>query len=165
MDTSLGSEPKHCDCPGGKRQRRKKCVICPQAKKIYEHKCRDKEEADQNVNRNANTSTAKQIDKVERSVMPKVSVAMSSEPHFLLLPHVCHLSVVHEGPTSEAECGGHRYHIFVPTGTPILFVVCLCTRVNANSAYCTNIKKKSVGMQKFLIDGSNTKAMSALTTY
>lgn len=72
---------------------------------MYEHKCRDKEEADQNVNRNANTSNAKQIDKVERSPTSKVSVTVSSEPHFLSLPHVCHLSVVHEGPTSEAECG------------------------------------------------------------
>uniref|UniRef100_A0A674P8T1 Proline-serine-threonine phosphatase interacting protein 2 n=1 Tax=Takifugu rubripes TaxID=31033 RepID=A0A674P8T1_TAKRU len=45
-----------------------------EAKKMYEHKCRDKEEADQNVNRNANTSNSKQIDKVD------------SEPHFLLLP-------------------------------------------------------------------------------
>ncbi|XP_056875555.1 proline-serine-threonine phosphatase-interacting protein 2 isoform X4 [Takifugu flavidus] len=35
-----------------------------EAKKMYEHKCRDKEEADQNVNRNANTSNSKQIDKV-----------------------------------------------------------------------------------------------------
>ncbi|TNM92304.1 hypothetical protein fugu_019316, partial [Takifugu bimaculatus] len=36
-----------------------------EAKKMYEHKCRDKEEADQNVNRNANTSNSKQIDKVD----------------------------------------------------------------------------------------------------
>ncbi|XP_029693270.1 proline-serine-threonine phosphatase-interacting protein 2 isoform X1 [Takifugu rubripes] len=35
-----------------------------EAKKMYEHKCRDKEEADQNVNRNANTSNSKQIDKL-----------------------------------------------------------------------------------------------------
>lgn len=31
---------------------------------MYEHKCRDKEEADQNVNRNTNTGNAKQIEKV-----------------------------------------------------------------------------------------------------
>lgn len=32
---------------------------------MYEHKCRDKEEADQNVNRNTNTGNAKQMEKVE----------------------------------------------------------------------------------------------------
>ncbi|CAF97184.1 unnamed protein product, partial [Tetraodon nigroviridis] len=36
-----------------------------EAKKMYEHKCRDKEEADQNVNRNTNTGNAKQMEKVE----------------------------------------------------------------------------------------------------
>ncbi|KAM8744065.1 proline-serine-threonine phosphatase-interacting protein 2 isoform 1-T1 [Acanthopagrus schlegelii] len=33
-------------------------------KKTYEQKCRDKEEADQNVNRNANTNNTKQIEKL-----------------------------------------------------------------------------------------------------
>lgn len=86
---------------------------------MYEHKCRDKEEADQNVNRNANTSNSKQIDKVEQSPALKMSAMMSSEPHFLLPPRVCHLSVVHQGPTGEAECGGSRY--------PFIFgCLCLC---------------------------------------
>ncbi|KAK9532534.1 hypothetical protein VZT92_009914 [Zoarces viviparus] len=34
------------------------------SKKAYEQKCRDKEEADQNVNRNTNTNNTKQIDKL-----------------------------------------------------------------------------------------------------
>lgn len=59
---------KYCPCyMGNKRHKRprKKCVVCPQAKKMYEHKCRDKEEADQNVNRNTNTGNTKQIEKVQ----------------------------------------------------------------------------------------------------
>lgn len=48
--------------PGRHRKTR---VARPQAKKTYEHKCRDKEEADQNVNRNTNTGNTKQIEKVE----------------------------------------------------------------------------------------------------
>ncbi|XP_017263019.1 proline-serine-threonine phosphatase-interacting protein 2 isoform X2 [Kryptolebias marmoratus] len=35
------------------------------SKKTYEHKCRDKEEADQNLNRNASTNTAKQVEKLQ----------------------------------------------------------------------------------------------------
>ena len=39
-----------------------KLCSCPQSKKTYEQKCRDKEEADQNVNRNANNT--RNIEKV-----------------------------------------------------------------------------------------------------
>lgn len=38
--------------------------VPPQTKKTYEQKCREKEEADQNVNRNANTNNTKHIEKV-----------------------------------------------------------------------------------------------------
>lgn len=38
---------------------------CLQTKKTYEQKCRDKEEADQNVNRYTNTNNTKHIEKVQ----------------------------------------------------------------------------------------------------
>uniref|UniRef100_H3CQ24 Proline-serine-threonine phosphatase interacting protein 2 n=1 Tax=Tetraodon nigroviridis TaxID=99883 RepID=H3CQ24_TETNG len=40
-----------------------------EAKKMYEHKCRDKEEADQNVNRNTNTGNAKQMEKLHTKAL------------------------------------------------------------------------------------------------
>lgn len=39
-------------------------TVPSQAKKTYDQKCREKEEADQNVNRNANTNNTRQIEKV-----------------------------------------------------------------------------------------------------
>lgn len=42
-----------------------KLCCCPQTKKTYEQKCRDKEEADQNLNRNTNTNNTKQLEKVQ----------------------------------------------------------------------------------------------------
>lgn len=78
MSASLGSELVHLETQhqskkyqrhyrGSKRpaRRGKTRVVCPQVKKMYEHKCRDKEEADQNVNRNTNTSNPKQMEKVK----------------------------------------------------------------------------------------------------
>uniref|UniRef100_A0A8C7ILN1 Proline-serine-threonine phosphatase-interacting protein 2 n=1 Tax=Oncorhynchus kisutch TaxID=8019 RepID=A0A8C7ILN1_ONCKI len=45
-----------------------------ESKKTYEQKCRDKEEAEQNMNRNASTSNAKQQEKVNRLYMQNVTV-------------------------------------------------------------------------------------------
>lgn len=39
-------------------------TVPSQSKKTYDQKCREKEEADQNVNRNANTNNTRQIEKV-----------------------------------------------------------------------------------------------------
>lgn len=39
-------------------------TVPSQTKKTYDQKCREKEEADQNVNRNANTNNTRQIEKV-----------------------------------------------------------------------------------------------------
>uniref|UniRef100_A0A8C1RZ68 Proline-serine-threonine phosphatase interacting protein 2 n=1 Tax=Cyprinus carpio TaxID=7962 RepID=A0A8C1RZ68_CYPCA len=44
------------------------------AKKTYEQKCRDKEEAEQNMNRNATTSSSKQQEKVHRIYSHNVSL-------------------------------------------------------------------------------------------
>lgn len=38
--------------------------FCLKSKKTYDQKCRDKEEADQNVNRNTNTNNTKHMEKV-----------------------------------------------------------------------------------------------------
>uniref|UniRef100_A0A8C1Q376 Proline-serine-threonine phosphatase interacting protein 2 n=1 Tax=Cyprinus carpio TaxID=7962 RepID=A0A8C1Q376_CYPCA len=45
-----------------------------EAKKTYEQKCRDKEEAEQNMNRNATTSSSKQQEKVHRVYSQNVSL-------------------------------------------------------------------------------------------
>uniref|UniRef100_A0A673NAL1 Proline-serine-threonine phosphatase interacting protein 2 n=1 Tax=Sinocyclocheilus rhinocerous TaxID=307959 RepID=A0A673NAL1_9TELE len=46
-----------------------------EAKKTYEQKCRDKEEAEQNMNRNATTSSSKQQEKV-RNILTKINELM-----------------------------------------------------------------------------------------
>lgn len=47
---------------------------------MYEHKCRDKEEADQNVNRNTNTGNAKQIEKVASAAIGQHDALGASLP-------------------------------------------------------------------------------------
>lgn len=48
-----------------------------QSKRTYDQKCREKEEADQNVNRNANTNNTRQIEKVP--ICKKIQLLMCQE--------------------------------------------------------------------------------------
>lgn len=59
-------------------------VLHPQSKKTYEQKCRDKEEADQNVNRNTNTNNTKHMEKVQRHIHISLTLFTPFLHHFYL---------------------------------------------------------------------------------
>lgn len=115
---------------------------------MYEHKCRDKEEADQNVNRNANTSNSKQIDKVEWKSATKdqrddeLWASFPAAPS-CLPPFSCAARPYRRGRTRRKQV------LCFLCSLALLFIfgrLCLCMRVNCNSAYCnenvTSCKKK-----------------------
>uniref|UniRef100_A0A8C7X7T4 Proline-serine-threonine phosphatase interacting protein 2 n=1 Tax=Oryzias sinensis TaxID=183150 RepID=A0A8C7X7T4_9TELE len=54
------------------------------SKKTYEQKCRDKEEADQNVNRNTNTNNTKHMEKVQRHLHISPTLFTPILHHFYL---------------------------------------------------------------------------------
>lgn len=105
---------------------------------MYEHKCRDKEEADQNVNRNANTSNSKQIDKVEWKSATKdqrddeLWASFPAAPS-CLPPFSCAARPYRRGRTRRMQV------LCFLCSLALLFIfgrLCLCMRVNCNSAYC-----------------------------